>query len=90
MTHFLTSDSKPDGYRLEDILSDIRKDILARCLKIADDERIEALHVMNNNMKVLNLLSDAIELAQDSTTILDKAFGKSSSDKGGAPRIGVA
>lgn len=90
MTHFLTSDSNPDGLRLEDILSDIRKDILTRCLKIADDERVEALHVMNNNMKILNLLSEAIELAQDSTSTLDKAFGKSTSEEGGAPRIGIA
>lgn len=90
MTHYLASDSNPDGYRLEDILADIRKDVLTRCLKIADDDRVEALHVMNNNMKVLNLISEAIELAQDSSTVLDKAFGKSTSESGGNPRIGVA
>jgi len=33
MTHFLVSDEKPDGSRLEDILNILRKDILIRCTK---------------------------------------------------------
>lgn len=90
MTRFLSSDNNPDGMKLEDILSAIRKDILNRCLKITDDQRPEALHVLNNNMKILTLLTEAIDLAHDSTTTLDKAFGKSTAESGGAPRIGVA
>ncbi len=46
MSHFLATDDNPDGYKLEDILILIRKDILARALKISDDQRLEALHVM--------------------------------------------
>ena len=88
MTHFLVSDTKPDGYKLEEILSELRKDILTRCLKIADDHRTEARHVINNNMKILHLLSDAILLAEDSTRTLDKAFGPNRSPGGGSPRIG--
>ncbi len=64
----------------------LRKDILNRAVKIADDRRIEALHVMKNNMRILDLLSDAIALAEDSTRVLDRAFG--SAAKGGPPRIG--
>ena len=86
MTHFLVTDDKPDGYRLEDILMLIRKDILTRALKITDDARTEARLVMSNNMQILALISEAITLAEDSTRILDKAFG--SSAKGGPPRIG--
>ncbi len=86
MTHFLVTDDKPDGYRLEDILMLIRKDILTRALKITDDQRAEARHVMSNNMQILALISEAITLAEDSTRVLDKAFG--SSAKGGPPRIG--
>ncbi len=85
MTHFLVTDDKPDGHRLEDILMLIRKDMLMRAVKIADDRRIEALHVMRNNMKILDLISEAIAIAEDSSRILDKAFG---SVKGGPPRIG--
>lgn len=77
MSHFLATDDKPDGYKLEDILLLIRKDVLSRALKISDDSRLEALHVMQNNMKILGLISDAIALAEDSTRILDKAFGPS-------------
>lgn len=88
MTHFLVTDENPSGHRLEDILMMIRKDILVRASKIADDRRPEALHVMKNNMRILDLLSDAISLAEDSTRVLDKAFG--SSAKGGPPRIGKA
>ncbi|MBX7200647.1 MAG: hypothetical protein K1X51_14860 [Rhodospirillaceae bacterium] len=86
MTHFLVTDENPSGHRLEDILMMIRKDILIRAGKIADDRRPEALHVMKNNMRILDLISDAISLAEDSTRVLDKAFG--SSAKGGPPRIG--
>ena len=88
MTHFLVADDKLDGYRLEDILMLIRKDMLTRALKISDDTRAEARHVMNNNMKILHLISDAILLAEDSSRVLDKAFG--SNAKGGPPRIGKA
>ena len=35
-------------------------------------------------------LAAAIELAQDSTHLLDRAFGPSKAEDGGDPRIGVA
>ncbi len=88
MTRYLICDANPKGERLEDILSDIRKDVIIRCTKIVDDVRPEARHVLNNNMKVLNLLSDAILLAEDSTLTLNKSFGPSTSADGGPPRIG--
>jgi hypothetical protein len=84
MTKFLVSDENKEGFRLEDILHAIRKDIITRSLKIADDGRPEAQHVLNNNIKVLNSLSEAIALAEDSTRTLDKAFGPHGSE----PRIG--
>ncbi len=88
MTRFLISKENPDGYKLEDILRAIRPDILTRCTKIMDDHRSEASHVLDNNMKILNLLSDAIHLAEDSTDTLDRAFGPSAAAEGGPPRIG--
>ena len=62
--------------------------MLLRASKIADDRRPEAQQVMRNNMKILNLVSEAIDLAEDSTRVLNKAFG--SAAKGGPPRIGKA
>lgn len=90
MTRFLKSDENPQGSRLEDLLLEIRADVLTRCTKISGDTRPEALHVMANNMKVLEHLTAAIELAQDSTHLLDRAFGPSKAKEGGDPRIGVA
>jgi len=85
MTHFLISDTKPDGMKLEEILSVIRRDVLYRCTKIMEDTRPEAKHVLENNIAILALLSEAIGLAEDSTHTLDKAFGVRNVD---GPRIG--
>ena len=85
MTHFLISDVKPDGMKLEEILSVIRKDVLYRCTKIMEDTRPEAKHVLENNIAILSLLSEAISIAEDSTHTLDKAFGVRNTD---GPRIG--
>jgi len=85
MTHFLVSDENPDGFKLEDILRTLRKDILVRCAKITDDTTDEAKHVMDNNVHVLSLITEAISVAEDSTRTLDKAFGRSVP---GHPRIG--
>ena len=87
MSGFLVNDNNPDGYRLEEILSAIRKEIIQRANKIVDDSRPEATAVLKNNIKILSLLSECIEIAEDSTKILDKSFGPHNSD---APRIGVA
>ena len=87
MTQFLKTDEKPDGYRLEEILSIVRKDIVKRANKIIDDERPEARLVLENNVKILALLTECINIAEDSTRILDKAFGP---HRQGEPRIGVA
>ena len=87
MTHFLVSDTNPDGSKLEDILRVIRNDILIRCTKISDDTRPEAQQVLHNNVKILDLITDAISLADSSTQVLDKAFG--AGGKGGPPRIGT-
>ena len=75
MTHFLVTDDKPDGYKLEDILQLIRKDILIRAQKITDDPRAEAKHVMRNNMKILNLISEAITLLLERSKLLVEGAG---------------
>jgi hypothetical protein len=88
MTHFLRSEKNPTGHKLEDLLMHLRSDMIHRCEVIASDTRPEALHVMNNNMKILTLVSEAIGLALDSTRVLDKSFGPSQAAHGGPPRIG--
>lgn len=90
MTHFLRSDKNPDGHKLEDLLMQLRADMIHRCDVIASDTRPEALHVLGNNMKILGHLSEAITLSLDSTRVLDRAFGPSQAAHGGPPRIGKA
>lgn len=88
MTHFLVTEENPEGKKLEDVLAMVRADIINRCTRITDDARPEAQAVLSNNMKILGLLTEAIDHAADSTRILDKAFGPSQASKGGPPRIG--
>ena len=90
MTRYLVSEENPTGRKLEDILLELRADVLIRCTKISNDLRPEALHVLANNVKVLEHLTEAVELAQDSTNLLNRAFGPSQADQGGPPRIGEA
>ena len=88
MTHFLVTEEKPDGHKLEDILALLRADVVHRCSLITNDKRPEAQAVLANNIKILGLLTESVELAEASTRILDKAFGPSQAGKGGPPRIG--
>ena len=87
MSGFLITDDNPEGYKLEDILTAIRNEIIQRATKIMDDGRPEATTVVNNNIKILNHLAESITLAENSTSVLQKAFGDRSSD---VPRIGKA
>lgn len=86
MTHFLVTDENPDGYKLEEILTVIRNDIIKRATKIINDDRVQARQVLENNIKILGLLTECVKTAEDSSRLLDKAFGP---HKEGEPRIGV-
>ena len=43
--------------------------------------------MINNNIKILNYLAESIVLAENSTSVLNKAFGQHDPD---VPRIGKA
>lgn len=87
MSRFLVTDENPDGYKLEDILTAIRNEMFERATKIMNDKRPEAAAVMNNNIKILGHLAESIALAENSTAVLDKAFGQHDPKM---PRIGKA
>lgn len=74
-TTFLVSEDKPDGLRLEEIVREIRNDILIRCTHVMTDGRPEVALVMANNMKILGMLSDVIALAENSTELLSRIYG---------------
>lgn len=88
MTRYLISEENPSGLKLEEILRVIRDDVFKRCTKISPDHRPEAQQVLANNVKILGLLTEAITHAEESTRVLDKAFGPSAASAGGPPRIG--
>jgi hypothetical protein len=86
MTHFLPTAEDPDGHRLEDLLNALRRDLVVRMGKIVDDERPEARHVLSNDVRILTLLSECIDLAEDSSRVLARSFGPS---RPGHHRIGT-
>ena len=87
MTHFLASQANENGFKLEDILTVIRADVIKRCDRIVSDTRDESVQVLENNIQILQLLSQSIRLAENSSHILDRSFGPASEDES-KPRIG--
>jgi hypothetical protein len=86
MTNLLISDDNPNGAKLEDVLRILRKDIIARChLSVAVHDK-DTEKVVANNMRILNLLTECIDLAESSTDILVQAYGVEQAAKGIARR----
>ena len=85
MTKLLISEETPDGYKLEDILKIVREDILVRCTRLSSDGSPESEHVLTNNLKILPQLTSAIALAEDSTEMLTRRFGRTQAATGEPP-----
>mgnify|MGYP007063596865 FL=1 len=81
MTHFLTTDDNPDGHNLEDVLAMADTALVKRAVLIADDNRQEARQVLANDVKIMAMLSDSLALAEESTALLNRAFGPSRADQ---------
>ena len=90
MTRYLVSDENPAGHRLEAVLEALRAELIHRCTKLTPDSSPQARQVLSNNLRILTLLTEAIERAEDSTRVLDQSFGPSKAKEGGPPRVGVA
>ena len=77
MTQMLVSTENPSGEKLEDLLRVVRADVIRRLAGYANDPRQQARDLVAANVKVLEHLSEAIRLAEGSTQMLEKAFGRS-------------
>jgi hypothetical protein len=88
MAKFLITEDNSDGYALEQILDEIRGEVLGRCQHITGDNRPEAELVLSNNIEILQLLTKSIHLAENSTKILNLSFGRKQSQSD-EPRIGT-
>jgi hypothetical protein len=74
MTKILVSEANPKGHTTETVLGIIRADIVSRLQKYAGDPRKEARLVLDNNIRILQLLGEAIALAEVNTrTLTDDA-----------------
>ena len=67
MTKILVSETNPMGYTTEVLLGIIRADIIVRLQKYAGDPRKEARVVLDSNIRILQLLGEAITLAEANT-----------------------
>ncbi len=65
MTHFFPSGDHPQGWKLEDLLSEIQSDIIRRSEKIVDDTRPQARAVLHNNIEIMSMLTQCIHKAMD-------------------------
>jgi hypothetical protein len=72
MTKLLVSETNPKGYTTEKVLGLIRADIVTRLQKHAADPRKEARQVLDNNIRILQLLGEAITLAEANTRTLSE------------------
>jgi len=70
MTKLLVSEQNPKGSTTEALLEMVRSDIVMRLQKYVGDPRKEARHVLDNNIRILQLLGEAITLAEDNTRTL--------------------
>ena len=70
MSKHLVSADNPDGQRSEDLLAEIRAEVLVRMASYGEDPRPEAKTVLENNLEIAQLLTDAIHLAETNTKTL--------------------
>ena len=81
MTKFLLSPDNPKGWKLEDILQEIQSDILKRSTLLSGDNRTEARSVLHNNIYIMDLLTQCIDRAHESTRTLN-TLGPSQGPRG--------
>lgn len=67
---FLKSESRPDGWTTEAVLGRVRTEILDRLARLGHDPRPEAAKLLTNNLRIAQLLGEAIALAEENTATL--------------------
>ncbi|MDF4891579.1 hypothetical protein P3566_22070 [Vibrio parahaemolyticus] len=82
----LMSRDNPEGWKLEDLMEQVRSEIMSKSLNIAEDMSFEAQTVKNNNFLILGLLMQ-VEAIQRQSFVVMSRLGE---DQGpnGKPRIG--
>lgn len=85
-TPILMSKENPNGWKLEELLAQVRKELLVKTEKITGDESAVSMKVQCNNLSIMRQLFNAEALQRDSIAALDAK----APDEGpnGQPRIG--
>lgn len=83
----LMSPENPEGWKLEELLERLRREIVTKCEKIHNDKRPVARAVLRNNEQIIGLLFQAEALQRDSYDKLD-AMAPNEGPLG-KPRIGA-
>lgn len=83
----LMSRENPNGYKLEDLLREIRLEVEAKNAKLGGDDSAAAQRVRVNNGLIIAKLIGAEELQRDTMAVLEQI----GPDQGptGQPRIGA-
>jgi len=86
-TPILMSADNPTGWKLEELLAQVRKELLVKTEKITGDESTESMKVQCNNLSILRQLFNAEALQRESIAVL----AAKSPDQGptGPARIGA-
>ena len=82
----LMGPANPHGWKLEDLLDKIIREVAAKSEKIADDRSPQAVAVTRNNLEICDLLIKAVTCQKDSMDLLDR-MGPNQGPTG-QPRIG--
>lgn len=86
-TPVLMSADNPKGWKLEDLLIQLREEIAAKNARIAGDQSATAILVRANNTRILDHFYVAEDLQRDSVARLDAL--RPDPGPGGTPRIGA-
>ena len=86
MSGFLSNKQNPEGFSLEQVLLAVRKDLIVKTTEIVDDDRPQAQTVLENDIKIIGLLTECLHIAEASSKLLKHSFGP---HVDGQPRIGT-
>lgn len=86
-TPVLMSADNPTGWKLEELLIQLRAEICAKNARIARDQSATAILVRANNIRIIDHLLVAEDLQRDTLARLDAL--RPDPGPGGPPRIGA-
>ena len=66
----LMSAENPNGRKLEELLAQLQEEVQQKSVKIAQDARPHARHVLRNNQQIIGLLMQAEALQRNSYDVL--------------------